>query len=117
MLVYLAAGTGVAGFIAAIVSLVKLWRDTGDRADARRRRQDDAGREATRTAFDMQLELNQGLRVEISRLNRQVAELERDVAAAKERYTRELADLARRHAEEVGALRSELQELRRRREA
>lgn len=91
VLTYLAAGAGLAAIIGAFIGFAQFLASRKDRSDARRRSEYDAGREATTAAFRIQLELNEQLRGENSRLARRLGDLEHDFEEARELYADEMA--------------------------
>jgi adenylosuccinate lyase len=91
LVTYLAAGTGLAGIIGAIVSLATFVASRRERGEARLRLEADAGREATDAAFRRTGTVIDRLVAENSRLARRVDELETELTEARRIYGAEMA--------------------------
>jgi predicted RNase H-like nuclease (RuvC/YqgF family) len=90
VLQYLGAGAGFAAIVSAFIALGNFISSRRERADAHRRKEWDAGREATNDSFRRQGQVIERLDAENSRLSRRVDELEDELTTARTLYAHEM---------------------------
>jgi predicted RNase H-like nuclease (RuvC/YqgF family) len=90
VLAYLGAAAGLAALITAFITFANFLASRRDRAEGHRRREYDAGREATNDSFRRQGQVIERLDAENSRLSRRVDELEEELTSARKLYSDEM---------------------------